>query len=107
MAGYMDFLDVQALGNDDLAQLLFEQLFEDSDGEGSAVDSDSGNEGVVGDEEPMEVDEENDGGGVDGDEKTVFSQCQNSVAPLDKKSLLDECHTGLVLFEICYPFRNI
>ena len=52
MAGYMNFLDVQAPGNDDLAQLLFEQLFEDSDGEGSAVDSDSGNEGVVGDEEP-------------------------------------------------------
>ena len=41
MAAYNNFINVQVLGNEELAQVIFQQLFEESNGKGSGVDSDS------------------------------------------------------------------
>ena len=40
-AGWMDFVDAQALGDIEVAQLVFDKRLADSDGDESVVDSES------------------------------------------------------------------
>ena len=58
---WANFIDVQAMGDPDLARLVFDKLLADSDGEESQVDSESDcDENHFGDSESNEEDGNND-----------------------------------------------
>ena len=61
MAAWMKLVDIQTLGNAGLAELVFDELLIDSDGNKRIVDSDSANEGS-GDEVSLGTVEEEDEG---------------------------------------------